>query len=88
MRPFPLPLNIGTDICRISRIYGILNGPRAARFVDRILAPEEQVRNEPRLQVLSRVRSETNRPVHHRHHDETELRDPELWKCAAFVAGR
>ncbi|KAJ4294872.1 hypothetical protein N0V88_005110 [Collariella sp. IMI 366227] len=39
--PFPLPLRIGTDICRISRIYDILHTTRRTRFVRRVLAPEE-----------------------------------------------
>lgn len=93
--PFPIPLNIGTDICQISRIYGILNSPRATRFVHRILAPDEKSRNDPRLQVLQRARE----CLHHdkklagkeqipHDHRKIETGDPELWKCAAFIAGR
>ena len=42
--PFPVPLHVGTDICRISRIQGILAGERGARFIRRVLTPEELVR--------------------------------------------
>ncbi len=41
---FPFPLKIGTDICQISRVYNILQSKSGARFVRRILAPEEQAR--------------------------------------------
>ncbi|TFB03633.1 hypothetical protein CCMA1212_004266 [Trichoderma ghanense] len=55
LRPFPFPLNIGTDICRISRIHAILRSPRrATRFVNRIFSPEEQARKDARLQCLER----------------------------------
>jgi len=41
--PFPIPLHIGTDICRVSRILSILTNPkRGRRFVDRVLSPEER----------------------------------------------
>ncbi|KAK4460941.1 hypothetical protein QBC42DRAFT_331205 [Cladorrhinum samala] len=41
--PFPLPISIGTDLCRISRIYEIIgsSAPRAQRFIRRVLTPEE-----------------------------------------------
>jgi holo-[acyl-carrier protein] synthase len=39
--PFPFPLRIGTDICQISRINGILHTKAGRRFVERVLAPEE-----------------------------------------------
>jgi holo-[acyl-carrier protein] synthase len=89
--PFPIPLNIGTDICQISRIYGILNSPRATRFVHRILAPDEKSRNDPRLQVLQRARESlklASKEIHSQDHRKIEAEDPDLWKCAAFIAGR
>ncbi|CAM1511288.1 Fc.00g088010.m01.CDS01 [Cosmosporella sp. VM-42] len=92
--PFPFPLNIGTDICQISRIYGILSGPRATRFVNRILAPEEQSRNNARLQILERASLLNDHKIFlasdgkDNQHDELATRDPELWKCATFIAGR
>ncbi|KAG5925312.1 hypothetical protein E4U53_003346 [Claviceps sorghi] len=77
LRPFPLALNVGTDICQISRIYGILNSPRRSRFINRILAPEEVNRYESRLSGggTSNARGR-------------DVKDTELWKTAAFVAGR
>lgn len=52
--PFPLPLALGTDICRVSRISRVLSHPtRGPRFVERVLAPEE--RELPRVKkVLAR----------------------------------
>lgn len=52
--PFPLPLSLGTDICRVSRIASLLAHPtRGPRFVERVLAPEE--RGLPRVRsVLER----------------------------------
>ncbi|KAH6895339.1 hypothetical protein B0T10DRAFT_213302 [Thelonectria olida] len=94
LRPFPFPLNIGTDICQISRVYRILAGPRASRFVTRILAPEELARHDARLQVLTRATGEqshgkTSDAVSERGgHESLAARNPELWKCAAFMAGR
>ncbi|PHH59205.1 hypothetical protein CDD81_3560 [Ophiocordyceps australis] len=42
LRAFPLALGIGTDICQISRIHGILARGRGAGLVRRVLAPEER----------------------------------------------
>ncbi|KAH0532206.1 hypothetical protein TsFJ059_000929 [Trichoderma semiorbis] len=99
LRPFSFPLNIGTDICRISRIYGILRSPRGMRFVNRVFSPEEQARKDPRLRCLE------NRPLdkpflseggtHFQpsvgtapSSEEIAHRDPERWAAATFVAGR
>ncbi|KAL6795559.1 hypothetical protein J3E68DRAFT_404628 [Trichoderma sp. SZMC 28012] len=99
LRPFPFPLNIGTDICRISRIYGILRSPRGMRFVNRIFSPEEQARKDPRLRCLE------NRPLVKPFlsegstlfqssiettpsSEEIAHQDPERWAAATFVAGR
>ncbi|KAK2135080.1 hypothetical protein NOF04DRAFT_1202814 [Fusarium oxysporum II5] len=96
LRPFPFPLNIGTDICQISRIYHILSGPRALRFVNRVLAPEELAKKDARLNVLyqaaarkapsRRATSEASKSL--QPHEYITSKDPELWKCAAFIAGR
>ncbi|KAF7561430.1 hypothetical protein G7046_g2723 [Stylonectria norvegica] len=75
--PFPFPIHIGTDICQISRIYTVLSSPRANRFVARILRPEERAVNQSRLQILKRGVETYKVP-----------RDPELWSCASFIAGR
>ena len=51
--PFPYPLRIGTDICRVARIAHILRSKQASRFIRRVLAPEELVRAKPAIhQVL------------------------------------
>lgn len=54
--PFPYPLHIGTDICRVARIAHILRSKQAARFIRRVLAPEELARAKPALrQVLEQA---------------------------------
>ncbi|KAH7145853.1 hypothetical protein B0J13DRAFT_329482 [Dactylonectria estremocensis] len=100
MRPFPFPLNIGTDICQISRIYRVLSSPRGTRFVKRILAPEEHAVEDVRLNVLTRTPglSDNSRPLEatiatamrqgQQAHEALAALDHEMWKCAAFVAGR
>ncbi|KAM5348363.1 hypothetical protein ACJ41O_008187 [Fusarium nematophilum] len=96
LRAFPFPLNIGTDICQISRIYRILSGPRATRFVNRILSPEELARKDARLNVLAhndklsagQVGNAKRSDENEKSHEKMAAGDPELWKCAAFVAGR
>ncbi|KAH6607746.1 holo-acyl-carrier- synthase [Trichoderma cornu-damae] len=100
LRPFPFPLNVGTDICQISRVYGILKSPRATRFVNRIFSPEEQAGKDPRLRCLERHRPlrsafPNDEPKHFEvdggkplTSEEIAHRDPERWAAAAFVAGR
>jgi hypothetical protein len=41
-RPFPFPFNVGTDICSIDRIFGILKGSNGRRFVRRVLIERER----------------------------------------------
>lgn len=98
LRAFPLPLNVGTDICQISRVYRILKTSRATRFVNRILANEER----PRFGALASTLPLMPKPEslrargdddggghhHHHHHEALSARDPEGWKAAAFLAGR
>ncbi|KAL7893605.1 hypothetical protein HDV63DRAFT_386422 [Trichoderma sp. SZMC 28014] len=100
LRPFPFPLNIGTDICQISRIYGILKSPRGLRFVNRILSPEEQANKDPRLRCLQDrpiVKPfQTDEPCPFEMNkgggpsisEEMARQDPDVWTAAAFVAGR
>jgi holo-[acyl-carrier protein] synthase len=96
VRAFPFPINIGNDICQISRIYGILSGPRAVRFVNRVLSPEELAGNDARISVLNSVKAQrpglqdalhkankTSQP-----HEQIAADNPEMWSCAAFIAGR
>lgn len=99
LRPFPFPLNVGTDICQISRIYRILRSPRGTRFVQRVLAPEEQGArrvdlgpgpgdgqraDEATLLRAAAVRKKPWEGIH----EELARRDPVVWKSATFVAGR
>lgn len=54
-RAFPFPINIGTDICRVSRISRILTKHQAKyahRFIKRIFTPQEQVWYRSRLLPL------------------------------------
>ncbi|KAG8425517.1 hypothetical protein J3458_002209 [Metarhizium acridum] len=82
IRPFPFPIHIGTDICQISRIYSILCGPRRTRFINRVLAPEEVARHDARLNWSAAC------PKGDTCHADGGIRGTELWKTAAFVAGR
>ncbi|KAK4240898.1 hypothetical protein C8A03DRAFT_12820 [Achaetomium macrosporum] len=50
--PFPYPLRVGTDLCRIPRILRILQGKNGSRFIHRILAPEELVRVRPVIRAV------------------------------------
>ncbi|KAJ4422294.1 hypothetical protein N0V82_003049 [Gnomoniopsis sp. IMI 355080] len=46
-RRFPLNLGLGTDICHVLRIEGILRSTRGIRFVRKILNPDE--RGHPKI---------------------------------------
>lgn len=50
--PFPYPLRIGTDVCRIARIARILRGPHGPRFIQRVLAPDELARPRPAVAAI------------------------------------
>lgn len=49
-KPFPWPLNVGTDICSIPRIFNFLVQPSAPRFVRRILTTEEHTQYQSRIE--------------------------------------
>lgn len=51
---FPLPLNVGIDVCAVDRVGAILGGRFGARFLRRVLAEEELRRDgkEERLRAL------------------------------------
>lgn len=58
LRPFPLPFNVGIDICQISRISKILGANQsrdAMRFVQRVLNAVELENNTSRLKELRAV---------------------------------
>ncbi|KHO01549.1 4'-phosphopantetheinyl transferase [Metarhizium album ARSEF 1941] len=82
IRPFPFPINIGTDICQISRIYTILRGPRRTRFINRVLAPEEVAWHGARLNWSAADLKTDHSP------GDGGVRGTDLWRTAAFVAGR
>lgn len=96
LRAFPFPMNIGNDICQISRIYRILSGPRALRFVKRVLSPEELAKKDARLNILDSVKAQ--RPALHdalqkvdvasQTHERIAAIHPEMWSCSAYIAGR
>ena len=100
MRPLALPFRVGTDICRIPRVYRILaSARRGPRFVRRVLTAEE--RREPRCRaVLGAVLDETGegegggagRAAPGRVRGVPPARaptvDPGIWKAAEFMAGR
>lgn len=50
LRKFPFALNLGTDICNVTRIRRILESTRGPRFVERILNDEE--RGHPKIQCI------------------------------------
>ncbi|KAL2021075.1 hypothetical protein VTK56DRAFT_7494 [Thermocarpiscus australiensis] len=50
--PFPFPLRVGTDICRVGRVARILRGARGPRFIRRVLAPEELASPRPAVAAI------------------------------------
>jgi hypothetical protein len=53
--PFPYPIHIGTDICNTTRISRILRGAHCARFIRRVLAPEELALAKRSKPIIHRV---------------------------------
>ncbi|PHH82497.1 hypothetical protein CDD83_3247 [Cordyceps sp. RAO-2017] len=85
LRPFPLPLGVGTDLCRVARVHAILAGPRRGRFLRRVLAPEE------RAAVGDGHGGDGGRAHDGHAHDEARqqaVTETALWRTAVFVAGR
>ncbi|KAK3319353.1 hypothetical protein B0H66DRAFT_559297 [Apodospora peruviana] len=89
--PFPFPLNVGTDICQISRIRRLLTPEwKAGRFIRRILAPEE-------LRKLKKASTSRKYLQPILNHDpkvkEWSSEEQKAWKeccnqAAEFMAGR
>lgn len=50
LKRFPFNLSLGTDICHVVRIRGILESTRGARFIEKILNHEE--RGHPKIQQI------------------------------------
>ncbi|KAI1410848.1 hypothetical protein F5Y13DRAFT_166946 [Hypoxylon sp. FL1857] len=85
------PIGIGTDICRVSRIYKNLTSKSGVKFINRILTPEEL--RTPRatgilgcvhMQQKDAVVSKSPQPSGTR----SAPRDPDMMKAAEFMAGR
>lgn len=55
LRRFPFNLNLGTDICHVVRIRGILESSRGVRFIQKILTQEE--RGHPKIRRILEDRS-------------------------------
>ncbi|KAH7328049.1 hypothetical protein B0I35DRAFT_7248 [Stachybotrys elegans] len=91
LRPFPLPIHVGTDICQISRIHAILSGHQRLRFIDRILTSDEPSRRDSRLQATLHLNhSAPARTSKATRDNNGGVEDSEalLWKAATFMAGR
>ncbi|KAK9776646.1 hypothetical protein AB5N19_11193 [Seiridium cardinale] len=79
------PMGLGHDICRIRRIFKILETKRGSGFIKRILT-EEELRT-PRSQILLRCvteNSEGSIPVA----GAAPKKDTDLWRAAEYMAGR
>ncbi|ROT40653.1 hypothetical protein SODALDRAFT_321961 [Sodiomyces alkalinus F11] len=89
-KPFPFPLNVGTDICRISRIFRVLAGRRATRFVSRILTPEEIAAAPIARPPLTLPTALAAGYGLREGVDFSTLKKtyPDLWTQATFLAGR
>ncbi|ORY65036.1 uncharacterized protein BCR38DRAFT_431693 [Pseudomassariella vexata] len=94
-RSFQFPLGIGTDICKISRIYNILASKQGPKFVNKLLT--EQERQQPRSQqilndafsVMHDQMKSLDQPFVFRFtRSEQERFIPALQKAAEFIAGR
>ncbi|KAK0371453.1 hypothetical protein CLIM01_11194 [Colletotrichum limetticola] len=83
---FPFPLQLGTDLCQISRIYRILASDKESRFLRRILT------NHERLAIPAVLKSAdaSATPSEIFKDDDFQAlkkRNPLLWKKASFLAG-
>ena len=66
------------------------------RFVNRILSPEELANKDARLDILNSVKAQKpalqdafHKSNDYGHsHEQLAAKYPEMWSCAAFVAGR
>ncbi|KAL0944432.1 holo-acyl-carrier-protein synthase [Colletotrichum truncatum] len=85
-RSFPFPLNIGTDICQVSRIYRLLASDRGTRFLQRVftqderaLVPADSMKGSPQTLAANFQNGDFEALKKH---------NPTLWKKATYVAGR
>ncbi|KAI1807588.1 hypothetical protein F4811DRAFT_505189 [Daldinia bambusicola] len=85
LRKFPFSFGLGTDICRIPRIYNLLTKYQGVNFVRRVLTPEE-------INAV-RASSKVLEPVFHElktsSNSESERQyDLAILDAARFMAGR
>ncbi|KAL2176793.1 uncharacterized protein P884DRAFT_244503 [Thermothelomyces heterothallicus CBS 202.75] len=83
--PFPYPLRIGTDICRVARIAHILRSRQGARFIRRVLAPEELARARPAVHQVLRAAAAAQQTGGD---GEAALDAYAYARAATYVAGR
>ncbi|KAK1522023.1 uncharacterized protein CCOS01_09735 [Colletotrichum costaricense] len=84
---FPFSLQLGTDLCQISRIYRILASDKESRFLRRILTKHERLAIPAALKSAdaSATPSEISKDDDFQ---ALKKRNPLLWKKASFLAGR
>ncbi|KAL7628073.1 hypothetical protein AAE478_002269 [Parahypoxylon ruwenzoriense] len=81
------PVGIGTDICRIPRIYRNLICDTSVKFVQRILTPEE-LKDPVTKRILKCVFAPLDEPVTLPPKSLKGPRNQAFWRAAEFVAGR
>ncbi|KAK1531399.1 hypothetical protein CPAR01_11048 [Colletotrichum paranaense] len=84
---FPFPLQLGTDLCQISRIYRILASDKESRFLRRILTKHERLA----IPAVLKSADASATPSEIFKDDDFQAlkkRNPLLWKKASFLAGR
>lgn len=91
-RPFPFPINVGTDICSVHRIFNILkaqNGTGADAFLRRILTDQEREQFRQRsysktLQLWHKLQRKRAQLIKRRE----DLGIPETWREQLSLMGR
>ncbi|OTB05501.1 hypothetical protein M426DRAFT_21816 [Hypoxylon sp. CI-4A] len=78
---------IGTDICRISRIYKNLTSDAGVKFVHRILTPQE-IQTPPASRILQPVFTYQQDAADALKNTKNAPRDLKMMKAAEFMAGR
>lgn len=86
-RGFPFPLQLGTDLCQISRIYRILASDKKSSFLRRILTENERLAIPANL-MLANVSATPTAISKDDDFQALKKRNPLLWKKASFIAGR
>ncbi|OTA57726.1 hypothetical protein K449DRAFT_437189 [Hypoxylon sp. EC38] len=83
-----LPIGIGTDICRISRIYKNITSDTGVKFIHRILTPKEYKTSQA-TEILRCVYMQQKHRAPVRPFDDcNDSNDTALMKAAQFIAGR